>query len=271
MEGVNMRRYRFWVAVLLLAISSSARADNVSFSTFVDGPAIKAVEGSNSTIAFNYNGTNFVGTVYFDNQLYSTDLNGGSVAKFGTPLGTGTSAGIQPSGSVGEVVIGASLGQGGFGVGDIYAGSQLNTNIFRYSANGSSQSLFATLPTGVGGAGNVRQILFDPGVTFGGNMLVTTSSGNIYKVNSAGVVSLLASVGEDTEGMAIASAAFGPYAGDLLVSSEVSGSLRLVSPGGTITFVGVKGMFPSAETVSVVPLDLSAANPLEGFYVANYP
>lgn len=263
-----MRKYGFCVAALILAISGSARADNVSFSTFVKGSDIFAVEGSNSTIAFNYNGTNFVGTVYFDNQLYSTDLNGGSVAKFGTPLGTGTLAGIQSSGSVGEVVIGASLGQGGFSVGDIYAGSQANTNIFRYSANGSSQSLFATLPAT---AGNVRQILFDPGSSFGGNMLVTTNTGNIFKVSSTGVVSLLVSVGEDTEGMAIASSAFGPYAGQLLVSSEGSGSLRLISPTGVITVVSTLGRFPSAETVSVVPLDLSAANPLEGFYVANYP
>jgi hypothetical protein len=263
-----MRRYGFWVAVLLLALSGSARADDVAFTTFVDGPAISAVEGSNSTIAFNYNGTNFVGTVYFNNQLYSTDLHGGSVMKFGTPLGTGTLPGVQAPGAVGEVVIGASLGQGGFSVGDIYAGSQANGNIFHYSANGSSQSLFATLPSGTG---QVRQILFDPGVTFGGNMLVTTSSGNIFKVNSAGTVSLLASIGEDTEGMAIASSAFGPYAGQLLVSSEGSSSLRLVSPIGGITVVGSIGQFFSAETVSVVPLDLSAANPLEGFYVANYP
>ena len=263
-----MRRYCFWVAVLLLASSSIVRADNVSFSTFVNGAAINTVEGGNSTIAFNYNGTSFVGTVYFNNQLYSTDLNGGSVAKFGTPLGTGTSAGVQASSVVGEVVIGASLGQAGFAVGDIYAGSQANTNIFRYSPNGSSQSLFATLPTT---AGNVRQIFFDPGSSFGGNMLVTTSSGEIFEVTSAGVVSLLASVGEDTEGMAIASATFGPYAGQLLVTSESSGTLRLVSPGGVITVVGSLGKFPGAETVSVVPLDLSASNPLEGFYVANYP
>ncbi len=264
-----MRRYWFWVAVLFLAISSSVRADNVSFSTFVSSVAINAVEGgNNSTIAFNYNGTSFVGSVYFDNQLYSTNLNGGGVATFGTPLGTGTSAGVQSSNLVGEVVVGASLGQAGFAVGDIYAGSQANTNIFRYSANGSSQSLFATLPAA---AGNVRQIFFDPGSSFGGNMVVTTTSGNIYKVTSAGAVSLLASVGEDTEGMAIASSAFGPYAGDLLVSSEGSGTLRLVSPGGVITVVGSVGKFPSAETVSVVPLDLNASNPLEGFYVANYP
>ena len=263
-----MRIYCFWAAVLLLAISSSVRADSVSFSTFVTSSAIAAVEaGNHSTISFNYNGANFVGSVYFDNQLYSTNLSGGGLATFGTPLGTGTSAGVQASGAVGEVVEGASLGQAGFAVGDIYAGSQANTNIFHYSANGSSQSLFATLPLA---AGDVRQIFFDPGSSFGGNMLVSTSSGKIYMVTSAGVVSLLASVGEDTEGMGIASTAFGTYAGDLLVGSESSGTLRLISPGGVITVVGTVGEFPGAETVSVVPLNLNAADPLQGFYVANY-
>src|ERR1019366_10177880 len=108
-------------------------------------------------------------------QLYSTSLSGGGLATFGSPLGTGPSAGVQASGAVGEVVEGASLGHAGFAVGDIYAGSQANTNIFHYSANGSSQSLFATLPIA---AGDVRHGFLDPGISFGGNMLVSTSSGN---------------------------------------------------------------------------------------------
>jgi hypothetical protein len=45
-------------------------------------------------------------------------------------------------------------------------------------------NLFATLP---GTAGQVRQIFFDPGSSFGGDMLVTTTSGNVYRVNSSGV------------------------------------------------------------------------------------
>ncbi len=102
-------------------------------------------------------------------------------------------------------------------------------------------------------------------------MLVTSTSGNIYKVNSSGTVSLLASVGEDSEGMDIATSAWGTFAGDLLVSSEGSGTVRLVSPAGVVTVVGSIGSFPGAETVSFVPLNLNASDPLQGFYVANYP
>jgi hypothetical protein len=88
-------------------------------------------------------------------------------------------------------------------------------------------------------------------------------------VNSAGVPTLVASTGEDTEGMDIAPANWGLHAGQLLVASEGSGALRFVSPGGVVTDTGIR--VPSAETVSFVPQNLGASgNPLEGFYVANY-
>jgi hypothetical protein len=249
----------FGIALLLLAFSATVRADSVSFSTFVSSSSINAAEGgNNSTIAFTYAGDKFVGSVYFgpdNNQLYQTNLGGGGVTQFGSPI---------PLAS-GEVVVGASLGQGGFPSGNVYAGSQANGQIYQFSNSGGAPALFATLPPA---AGAVRQIFFDPGSTFGGNMIVSTTSGNIYKVNSLGVPTLLASVGEDTEGLDIATSAWGKYAGNLLVTSEGSGTLRMISPGGTITVVG---SFPSAETVSAVPLNLNASDPLQGFYVANYP
>jgi hypothetical protein len=248
-------------AVLFLAVSIGARAASIDFSTFVTSSSIGAVEGGDtSTIAYNYAGNKFVGSVYFDNQLYSTSLTGGSVATFGAPL-------PESSSSVGEVVVAASLGQAGFASGDVYAGSGADGKIYQFSNSGSSQSLFATLP---GAAGTVRQIFFDPGSSFGGDMLVTTTSGNIYKVNSSGAATLVASVGEDTEGMDIATSAWGSFAGDLLVGSENSGTIRLVSPTGVVTVVGSVGEFPGAETVSFVPLNLDATDPLQGFYVANY-
>jgi hypothetical protein len=252
-----------WTVVFFSAVSISARAaDTVNFTTFVSGSSIGAVEGGNtSAIAFNYAQNKFVGSVYFDNQLYSTSLTGGDVMTFGSPL-------PESSGSVGEVVVGASLGKGGFASGDIYVGSEADANIYHYANSGGAPALFVTLPNG---SGVVRQIFFDPGSSFAGNMLVTTTSGNIYEVTSAGVASLLASIGEDTEGMDIATSAWGTYAGYLLVGSEGSGTIRLVSPSGNITVVGSVGSFPGAETVSFVPLDLDPSDPLQGFYVSNYP
>jgi hypothetical protein len=183
-------------------------------------------------------------------------MSGVAVAKFGAPL-------PDASAAVGEVVVGASLGQGGFTSGDIYAGSGANGNIYHYTHDGSSSNLFTTVPTGT-----VRQIFFDPGSSFGGDMLVTTNVGAIYKITSTGVVTLLANVGEDTEGMDIATSAWGALAGDLLVGSEGSGKLRLITPGGGVTVIGTVA---GAETISFAPLNLDASDPLQGFYVANYP
>jgi hypothetical protein len=253
-----MIKHCSWIAVLLLAVSAPVRADDISFSTFVSTSNINAAEGgNNSTIAFTFAGNKFVGSVYLgtdNNQLYQTNLSGGGVTQFGSPI----------PGASGEVVVGASLGQGGFAAGNIYAGSQANGQIYRFANGGGAPALFATLP---GAAGAVRQIFFDPGSSFGGNMLVSTTSGNIYTVNSLGVSTLLKSVGEDTEGMDIATSAWGKYAGNLLVTSEGSGTLRLISSTGVVTVVG---SFPGAETVSAVPLTLNASDPLQGFYVANY-
>ncbi len=249
---------RFWLALALLcAVSVGASANTVTFSTFVSSSDIAALESQTNTIAFTYAGNKFVGSVYFGGsnaQLYSTDLTGHNLQFFSNPIPTAN----------GEVVLGASTGHGGFAAGDIYTGSEANGNIYHVSNAGGAPSLFVTVPTG-----NVRGIFFDPGSSFGGNMLVSTTAGKIYKVDSTGAVSLLASLGEDAEGMDIAGSNWGPYAGYLLVSSEGSGSLRLISPGGVVTTIASVG---SAETVSFVPLNLgSSGNPLEGFYVANYP
>lgn len=257
-------RKSFWAPFLALALAllvpAGAFASGLTFSTFVSSGDISAAEGQNQTIAFTYAGNKFVGSVYIGTnnfQLYSTDLTGHNVQKFGAPLPVGT-----PSG---EIAVGASLGQGGFGHGDVFAGSSSDNHIYQYSNSGGNPTLFATLPSGA-----VRQIFFDPGSSFGGSMIVTTTSGAIYTVSSTGVVSLLANVGADTEGMDIATSAWGKYAGQLLVASEGNGTLNLISSTGVITPLGIT--LSTAETVSFVPLNLGASgNPIEGFYVANFP
>jgi PEP-CTERM motif len=246
------------VAGVLAAATTSAQA-TVNFSTFVNGSDIAAAEGGNqSTIAFNYTGTGFVGSVYFgpnNNELYSTNLSGGNVKQFGQPI----------PGFSGEVVVGVGLGQAGFAKGAVYAGNGSGNQIFEVPSSGAP-TLFGT--TGV--SENIRQIFFDPGNTFGGKMLVTTNAGNIWSFDSSGHPTLIANIGADTEGMDIASSAFGPYAGDLLVASEGTGEIHAVTPGGSVLLVATG--LTDAETVSTVPLNLGVSgNPLEGFYVANYP
>ena len=114
----------------LAAVNHPANA-TVNFSPFVSGAAIAANEGGNqSTIAFNYTGTGFVGSVYFgpdNNRLYSTDLSGGSVAPFGQPI----------PGFSGEVVVGVGLGQAGFSSGAVYAGNGSGNQIYLVPSSGA--------------------------------------------------------------------------------------------------------------------------------------
>jgi hypothetical protein len=107
----------------LTATTTAANA-TVTFSTFVNGADIAAAEGGNqSTIAFNYTGTGFVGSVYFgndNNQLYSTNLTGGNVKQYGGAI----------TGFGGEVVVGVGLGQAGFARGAVYAGNGEGNQIY---------------------------------------------------------------------------------------------------------------------------------------------
>ena len=251
--------------IALLGLGGSAQAAGVTFSTFINGTDISNAIGQDNTIGITYAGNKFVGSVYVggnNGQLYQSNLSGTGVTAFGSAL----------PGADGETVLAASLGQAGFAKGNIFASPGGTTSIYQYANCGGTPTLFASIPTGQ----YVRQIFFDPGSSFGGDMLVTTNAGNIYKVTSAGAVSFLASTGEDTEGMDIASSKFGKYAGQLLTTSEGSGTIRAISAGGTITVLENSSGAPlhinEAETVSVVPLNFGVSgNPLEGFYVANYP
>lgn len=239
------------------ALFSAPASAAVSFNTFVSSSDLSSTLSNNATIGFAYAGDKFVGSVYFgtnNNQLYQTDLTGGNVQKFGSPI---------PLAS-GEIYVSSSLGLNGFAARDIFVSQ--NNDVYRISKDGSTQSTFTTSPL----VGAVRGIAFDPYGNYGFNMIVTTTAGRVYMVDSLGAPTLLASVGEDTEGLSFAPAAFGPIAkGTLVVGSEGSGSLRAISPAGVVTLITTVA---SAEMLNFVPLNLGVSgNPVEGFYSANYP
>jgi len=241
---------------MVLALASTA-TPALTFGTFVSTADLSSLLSNNATIGFTYAGDRFVGSVYFgtnNNQLYQTNLSGGGIQKFGSPI----------TGFSGEIYVSASLGLGGYGPRDVFAGSEAIGTVVRLAHDGSSQGVFAS-----GLVGGVRSIAFDPFGLYGNQMIVATNAGRVYAVSNTGVATQLANVGEDTEGISFAPDTFGtvPF-GTLVVASEGSGALRSITPGGIVTqFATV----PSAEMLSFVPLNLSGANPLEGFYSANYP
>lgn len=242
----------------LFAFAPASQAA-ISFNTFVSGGDLAATLSNNATIGFSYAGDRFIGSVYYgtnNNQLYQTDLFGGNVAKFGAPI----------AGFSGEIYVSNSLGIGGYGPRDAFAGSEAAGTVVRIAHDGSSQGVFVS-----GLSGGVRSIAFDPYGLYGNQMIVATNIGNVYTVSNAGVATLLANVGEDAEGLSFAPQQFGGYAaGTLFVASEGSGTLRAITPGGTKSTV-ISGLY-GAEMVSFVPLNLGmSGNPIEGFYAASYP
>lgn len=222
------------------------------------------------TIGFAYIGDGFVGSVQADgtgNVLYRTDTSGGSVAVFAPTVN------IPGGNPASEHFVASSLGLGGFPSRDVYVAA--GAGIVHIDHAGLAGADFITSVNGSAGsalASPVRGILFDAIGTFGNDMLVTTNGGQVYRVDSLGAATLLASTGEDTEGLDIAPlGTFGPYAGQLIVASEGSGLLRAITTGGVITVINPNSPIAGAEELTFVPLNLGASgNPVEGFYGADY-
>ncbi len=232
---------------------TTAKADTLIFNPFTPNSPI-----AGAPIGFGYAGNKFVGSVQRDglNVLYSTDLLGGNVQAFAPGV-------FLSSNPASEHYLASSLGLGGFPSRDIYAAS--GNGVVHITNDGSSSNVFVS-----GLNGPVRGILFDAVGTFNHDMLITTNLGSVYRVNSAGTATLLASTGEDTEGLDVAPLGgnLGPFNGQMIVASEGSGSLRAINPAGMVTFLTAVS---SAEELSVVPLNLGASgDPVEGMYGANY-
>lgn len=242
-------------AILGGTLGGSSRA--VVYSPFTDPHPV--VGGG--TIGFAYAGDKFVGSVQGDGtgQLYSTDLTGGNVQLFAPGVN------LAPS-LASEHFVAASVGAGGFASRDIYVAA--SNTVVHITHDGLSSNILTS-----GLTGDVRGILFDTIGTFGGDMLVTTNAGSVYRVNSAGVATTLASTGEDTEGLDIApvGAGFGAYDGQLVVASEGSGLLRAISTAGVTTILNPNDRIAGGEELSFVPLTLGlSGDPVEGMYGANY-
>ncbi len=165
--------------------------------------------------------------------------------------------------------------EGGFTVGDVYFGTGAPGQIGRIS-NGVVTPNWVTLP---GETGLLRGGLFqDVYCSFQGALIVSTDTGlgtkgNVWTVTSAGVTHKVASaVGDTLEGPTTVPnnvAKYGPWAGKILVTSEVANTIESVDSAGTITtYTGYCGMAncvggTGAEAVHIVP-------PNENFYGVDY-
>lgn len=215
-------------------------------------------------VGWTFAGNKFVGSNLGNGQglLYSTDLNGGNIQPFGGAVNLAVNNTL-------EHYVTASAGLGGFPLGDIYVASGNNVH---HITNAGVPDPAPFINGSLGGLnGEVRGIMFDTVGTFQNRMIVTTQAGGVYSVDSTGLPTLIASTGEDTEGLDICptNATWGPYNGWLFVASEGSGNIRAIKPNAyTMNLVT---NVSTAEQLSFVPMNLGASgSPLEGLYSANY-
>lgn len=248
----------FVLGPLAMLASGVAAQSQIVMSVFTDPHPIV----SGGAVGFTYAGNKFVGSALGDGAgiLYATDLSGKNVRVFAPGVSV-------PAGSISsEHYVASSLGLGGFPERDIYVGA--GNGILHISNDGTRSSMFVTdLAT------PVRAMHFDGVGTFGHDLLVTTYGGQVYRITSQGIVTLLASVGEDTEGLDIAprDARFGAFSGQLIIASENSGLVRAISPSGKVSVLNANQPIPGAESLSFVPMDLGASgSPVEGLYEAEY-
>ena len=260
-QGTNVKRKihaLLGAASLILSFQASA----LTFNTFVSSSSLNGAVGNDDAIGFAYAGNKFVGSIYFNNQLYQTDLNGQNAQKFGAALPI-------DSGVAGEIYVSSSLGLGGFASRSVFAGSEKSGTVWSFANNATTSTAATSFVTGL--SGGVRSIAFDPYGNYGNDMIVATNAGNVYRINSLGATDLLASGLGDTEGLDFTPQQFGNIpAGTLVVLSEGSGRVRAISPQKVVTDLGLQ--FNTPEMISFVPLDFAQTlNPLAGFYAARYP
>ncbi len=151
---------------------------------------------------------------------------------------------------------------GGFTPGELFTGTGVPGEIARIAPDGSSiQRPWVTLP---GETGLMRGSLFqDRYCAFGGDLLVVTSTGGVWRVDAEGRAEGLAALGGHLEGATTLPddpARYGPWAGRLLTGDENSGLIYAIDPAGTV----------HEERLGIAPEDFDLVEAGTNFYGVDF-
>jgi len=169
------------------------------------------------------------------------------------------------SGLTEEVKIAAvrsSSCQAGFTPGELFTGTGIPGQIARISPDGSSAQIpWVTLP---GETGLLRGSLFqDRFCSFGGDLIVVTTAGNAWRVTSAGVPSLLVSLGPHLEGLTTVPndpVQYGPWAGKILAGAEGQGCVYSIDAQGSA----------QCWQLGINPEDIDIIPPVQNFFGVDF-
>lgn len=127
---------------------------------------------------------------------------------------------------------------GGFSAGELFVGNGVDGQIVRISADGTVvDNPWVDLAGDANGL--MRGSLYvDRTGVWGGDLIVATTAGELWRVTSAGSATLVASVGTHLEGLITVPDAplrYGPLAGTAIAGAEGSGLLYAFTPDGTVS------------------------------------
>lgn len=141
--------------------------------------------------------------------------------------------------------------QGAFTVGELFTGNGKPGEIVRISPDGGSvQNPWVTLDD----PGLLRGSLFqDRHGVFGGDLIVVTTSGGVWRVTEAGSATQLANLGVHLEGVTTVPdlpAQYGPWAGKIVVGAEQQGEIHAIDVNGNVQTFSL-GISP--EDIEIIP------------------
>ncbi len=141
---------------------------------------------------------------------------------------------------------------GGFVAGELFVGTGVPGQIARIAADGTSvQNPWVMLP---GEDGLLRGSLHvDRTGVFNGDLIVVTTAGGVWRVDSSGTPTRLASLNTHLEGLTTIPndpGRYGPWEGKILIGAENEGGIYTVDPSGNTAFFEL-GIDP--EDIEVIP------------------
>ena len=159
---------------------------------------------------------------------------------------------------------GGGLSLGGFAPGTAFTGTGVAGEVTRIAPGGTQpfNAPWVTLP-GEGGLLRGSTYVDRTGI-FGGDLIVVTTAGNVWRVDSAGNPTLLASLGVHLEGVITVpndSVKYGPWAGKILAGAEGQGRIYSIDTAGNTAFF----------TLGINPEDFDIIPANQNFYGVNYP
>jgi RHS repeat-associated protein len=200
--------------------------------------------------------------------VFSVDYPSGVPSNFALVGADGTRTNFSSvSGLTDELKIatardeGNGMSRGGFQPGELFSGSGAPGVVIRISPDGKVvQNPWVVLP---GETGLMRGSLYvDRTGVFGGDLIVVTTAGGVWRINAAGHPTQLARINTHLEGVTTVpnDSRYGPWAGKIIAGAENQTLIYSIDPQGRVT----------SYSLGIGPEDIDIIPPNENFFGVDY-